>query len=186
VRTGAPDGAIEGKHPTDAFMLELTMMFRVQDPERHLREVDTPTVIGQWLEAEELVLQRRADIPTDSIVTDVPVRVSALDDEVPWIVRLRESRRKFCTRPFVELARCPLPNTFVRSFEVVLLAKLIKAALLAREARLGRRRCLRLESSVHSLVSTVLVRSAGKDAFRHDAETEPPHGELGETGDGER
>ena len=62
----------------------------------------------------------------------------------------------------------------MRAFVVVLMNEAIETSLLSFESRLGWSRRLRLERSVHSLVSAILFRMTGNDSFDGDAETDPP------------
>jgi hypothetical protein len=170
VRPSAPDSAVEGKDATDTLVLEIAMMLRVENPERKFREVNAPSPVRERLESEQLALERGTDVPADSVVANVAVRVGAFDREVWWILGLRQPRWKLSARSLVELARRSLTNTFVRPFEVVLLSKLIEATLLTTEVRLGWRCSLSLQGSVHPFMPAVLIGATWENPFRHNTE----------------
>ena len=68
----------------------------------------------------------------------------------------------------------------MRPFGIELADEGIEALLLLQAVDAGRTGCFLLEGEVHALVTAVLLRMAGLDAFDGDAEPEPPDRELGE------
>ena len=146
------------------------MVFWVEDPERKFREVYAPPPVRERLNANELAFERCTDVPADAVVANVPVRVGAFDREVRWILRLRKAGWELSARSFVELAWGSLTDSFVRSFEVVLLAKLVEPSLLTTEVPLGWRCGLCFQRSMHPFMSSVLIGATRKNPLRHDAQ----------------
>lgn len=72
---------------------------------------------------------------------------------------------------------------FVGSLEVIDSTESVERTLLGEEV--GGRGCggILLQSSVHALVASVLLRFAGLNEFGQDPECDPPDGELRESGD---
>ena len=66
----------------------------------------------------------------------------------------------------------------MRPFDVELADKGIEAFLLLQAVGPRRPGCFLLESEVHALVTSVLLRMTGLDAFDGDAEPQPPDREL--------
>ena len=67
---------------------------------------------------------------------------------------------------------------------VVFVSEMVEGGLLGPQR--GHWRELLLESEMHPLVASVLLRLAGLDALVADAELEPPGGQLGEAAESAR
>src|SRR2546423_6681832 len=68
----------------------------------------------------------------------------------------------------------------MRSLGVELVNEGVEALLLLQAIHARRAGGLLLQREVHALVTAVLLRTAGLDAFDRDAEAKPPDRELGE------
>jgi hypothetical protein len=66
----------------------------------------------------------------------------------------------------------------MRSFVVKLLQEDIELGLLLKQVGTGGARGFFLQRQMHALVTTVLLRMAGPDAFDADAEPQPPLGQI--------
>jgi hypothetical protein len=83
--------------------------------------------------------------------------------------------------PLIDGDRGHLAERFMRSHMVVLMAEPVEGTLLGAHVMAGRSCSLFLERAVHSFMASVLLRAAGFDALRCDAELDPPDGEPGES-----
>ena len=80
-----------------------------------------------------------------------------------------------------------LSERLMRPLLIELGAELIAAALLGRRGGRGRRTgTLGLERAMHALVAAVLLRLAGRDALRCDAELDPPDREPAKSAGSDR
>ena len=72
----------------------------------------------------------------------------------------------------------------MRPFGIELADEDIEAFPLLQAVGARRTGCFLLEGEVHALVTAVLLRMTGLDAFDPDTQSEPPHRELGEVEQG--
>src|SRR6516165_3128616 len=119
--------------------------------------------------------QRLADKDPLAGPFDLAVAAHPTDRDVAVIARILESLRVRPRRRPVGRSRCLLSQRFVRSLVVVERAERVEALLLRRHAVGWRCRGLLLEGAMNPLVTAILLRLAGNNPLRPDAELEPPH-----------
>src|SRR6266568_2175942 len=103
---------------------------------------------------------------------EMAVAVDGAYEHVVLVVDLRFPRRIGARRSLVHTGRSLHGERLMRPYLVIVLTEAIQFALLGTPV-LSRAQLL-LEGAVHAFVSSVLLRMSGLDAFRHDAQLDPP------------
>ena len=140
-------------------------------------EVDVPEVVVDLFEADELSGEYVADVDPAGVPSDASVPADPSDLEVSGVLDGGQVFRERSWRGRVYGSGGELSQRFVRSLLIVLEPERVEPSLLSGEVA-GRWSCgLRLEGSVHSFVSSVLLGVRGLDELGVDAELDPPDGE---------
>lgn len=152
----------------------------VHSPETKWPEVDIPDAVVDFFETDVFTSQGVGDAHPVFIPANAAVATDEPDLEVPRITDRGQLLGKSATRSGVDRSGGLLSEGLMGPFEVVLLAKGVEAPLLGLEVAGGWSGGLGLESSVHPLVSTVLLGMGGLDKLRINAKTDPPNRESRE------
>ena len=144
-------------------------------PAEHERsEADGPQAVVDLLEADPLTPERFAEVEAVALEADAALAPDPPHLKVAGVADLRLVHRISPRRLRVELGRWHLADRLVRPLVVVLVAEAVEGRLLGLEARRRRSRRLCLQRAVHPLVAAILLRMAGLDEDRLDAELDPP------------
>src|SRR5260370_23925278 len=108
---------------------------------------------------------------------DLAVAADPAQLEVGGLVRILEPVRISSRRRRVVPCRRSLAERLMRALMIDLGAERIEAPLLGRRGGGWRAGALDLEGPMHSFMASVLLRLAGLDSLRRNAELDPPHRE---------
>jgi hypothetical protein len=147
----------------------------------HVSEVDPKYLFIHLLEAEILERKHLADEDTILVPADVAARVHTPGLKASGIAERCESPGEHDRAALVEACRRRVVDSFVRSFMVEDLSEAIELLLLQPEGQGWRLRRIFLQRAVHSLMTSVLLRSAWLDPFVHYAQLRPAERQFGQS-----
>jgi hypothetical protein len=165
-------------HIDDTFLrIELEISL-IEPGQKDLVEVHRPDAICGLLEADEFLEQRIAE---KELVLFEPEGAGVADPpslEVPWVLWGRQLLRHPSLGGLVERSGSLLTGGFVRALLVVLGTEAVEACLLSGLVLLRRAGGVGLQGALQARVAAILVRWAGFDARRYEAQAPPPGGHL--------
>src|SRR5882762_1934692 len=153
----------------------------VEPREKDVTEVDRPDAIVHFLEADGVGCERVTDEEQASFESERAGVRDALHEEVPGILDGRQSGIVRAGRRLIARRGRRPAQVFVRPLLIVLSAKPIEGPLLRDQRRARGTNGLGLERFVHALVRAILLWLARQDPLVLNAETHPPHIQLGES-----
>src|SRR6516162_3513781 len=148
---------------------------RVDVTELHIGVAHQPVASFGLDHANRFANQRLTDKDQLAGPFDLAVAAHPADRDIATVARIREPLRVRPRRGLVGRSRCLLSQRLMRPLAVVETAELVETLLLRRYAVGRRHRGLLLEGAVNPLVTAILLRLAGNDPLRPDAELEPPY-----------
>src|SRR5438093_1316322 len=157
------------------------MMFIVAS-ERDGGEGERPDAVVDFFEGHVFAGQRTGDKLRRAFPRDAPIAADESHLAVAGILERRQSPRQRSRRGFVAARRRLILRGFVRALVVVLRAKTDESSLL--RGRSGRRRpgSVRLQDRMKLFMRSVLFGMPRRNAFRDNAQANPPDRELRESG----
>ena len=155
-------------------MQDTTSMI-IQQSDRQRTKMDGPEPIVLWDQANGLTSQGLAEIDSVPFPLDLSIGTHFADCHSDLVLRYADSTRIGPKRRSVMTGRRLLFQRLVWPLLVVSPAKGVKGTLLDVPVRSRRSGRLRLQRPMQSLKSSVLLRVAGFDPLRYDAQLDPPY-----------
>ena len=155
-------------------MQDTTSMI-IQQSDRQRTKMDGPEPLVLWDQANGLTSQGLAEIDSVPFPLDLSIGTHFADCHSDLVLRYADSTRIGPKRRSVMTGRRLLFQRLVWPLLVVSPAKGVKGTLLDVPVRSRRSGRLRLQRPMQSLKSSVLLRVAGFDPLRYDAQLDPPY-----------
>jgi hypothetical protein len=158
--------------PSDSLQATIPLLESAQG---HGTEVQIPDPVVRLLEAYPLADEGFADEQAAALPLDLAICANPPSLIVAGILQLVQMLRVLSSRRCVELRRRPLAQRLMGALLVEIRLESVEAPLLSPQVPGGRTSRVRLQGSMHPLVTPVLLRVTRLDQKRLDPELDPPH-----------
>ena len=154
----------------------------IKSPQAYRSEVHVPQAITHRFNSDVLARQKIAHVDAPGVPVDEAAVADAMRMHVARVDHLGQALGIGPRRRDVEARWCSLRERLMRAFGVVVTAEQVKASLLGARVGRGRLRGSALKGAVHALVTPILLRLSGFDAFGDDPQANPPDRKAREPG----
>jgi hypothetical protein len=144
-----------------------------------------PDVVVNFFDADGVAGKDRAEINLFATQTDAAATGDDNDSVVQGIIDIGQSFIS-ATRGLIDLGRAPHAESFVWTFLVEDLDKVIEPGLLLKKVQTGRLGGFFFQREMHAFMAAVLLRMARLDALNANAQPEPPDREFAQIEQGVR